>query len=77
MLIIYLFLFLKNLLLFHLKFFFSIKDGTKKIYDRYDAGRKTLTDMIKIFKSRAEGEESYIKHMTMIGNKTHTLREGG
>eukprot|EP01091_Cochliopodium_minus_P011527 TRINITY_DN328_c0_g1_i1.p1 TRINITY_DN328_c0_g1~~TRINITY_DN328_c0_g1_i1.p1 ORF type:complete len:101 (-),score=34.78 TRINITY_DN328_c0_g1_i1:72-374(-) len=52
-------------------------DGSKKIYDRYDAGKKTLADMISIFKMRAEGEEKFIKDMTLISNKTHSLREGG
>lgn len=68
---------IQNISFIKKKIQFNLKEGTKKIYDRYDAGKKTLTDMIQIFKLRVEGEEKFIKDLTMIGNKTHSLREGG
>ena len=52
-------------------------DGMKKVYDRYEEGRKTAQDVAKFVTERARIEESYAKGLQGLCSKPLGTPEGG
>lgn len=47
------------------------------MYDRYEEGRKTLSELIRFFSDRVEADTSYAKDISKLVTKAYSVTERG
>ncbi len=55
--------------------YFWLQEGIKVVYERYEEGKKTLSETIKFFNERIEADTSFGKDLQKLLNRGQSVTE--
>lgn len=55
----------------------DLQGDIQVVYDRYEEGRKTLSELIRFFTDRIDADTSYAKDISKLVTKAYSVTERG